>query len=69
MGKTMEPQFAESTPWLGERFFTLKQIKCIPTISPASHRGNATRPPSHPFKTYRVGIAATTLFSASRFSW
>lgn len=32
MGKTEDPQFAESTPWLGERFVTLKQIGNIATM-------------------------------------
>lgn len=34
-----EPQFAESTPWLGERFFTLKQTGDVPSVSPGSPAG------------------------------
>lgn len=54
-----EPQLAESTPWLGEQFFTLKQSGDVPSVSPGS--------PAGPYDTPEEAASAakSAVFSAS----
>ena len=54
-----EPQLAESTPWLGEQFFTLKQTGNVPSVSPGS--------PAGPYDTPEEAASAakSAVFSAS----